>query len=68
MCDRTYGGAGRKYAGSSGERGKLVAISTSVLALLNVRDIVIASRGLPQMLVQNARAKVTTRTLQATRV
>ena len=44
--DRTYGGDGLKYAGSSGERGKDVEISIIVDESLNKRDIVTASRGL----------------------
>ena len=44
--ERTYGGEGRKYAGSSGERGREVEMSIRVVASLNVREIVTASRGL----------------------
>lgn len=44
--DLTYGGEGRRYVGSSGERGKEVEMSMRVVASLNVRDIVTASRGL----------------------
>ena len=44
--ERTYGGLGLRYAGSSGERGRDVDTSIIVVASLNVRDIVTASRGL----------------------
>ena len=44
--ERTYGGEGRRYVGSSGDRGRDVEISISVVASLNVREIVTASRGL----------------------
>lgn len=44
--ERTYGGLGLRYAGSSGERGREVDTSIIVVASLKVRDIVTASRGL----------------------
>ena len=44
--ERTYGGEGRRYAGSSGDRGREVEMSIRVVASLNVREIVTASRGL----------------------
>ena len=44
--ERTYGGEGRRYVGSSGERGRDVDMSMRVVASLKVREIVTASRGL----------------------
>lgn len=44
--ERTKGGLGLRYAGSSGERGSDVDTSIIVVASLKVRDIVTASRGL----------------------
>ena len=44
--ERTHGGEGLRYAGSSIERGRDVDISITVVASLKVRDIVTASLGL----------------------
>ena len=44
--DRTYGGEGRRYTGSSAERGNEVEMSIKVVASLNVLEMVTASRGL----------------------
>lgn len=46
MWDRTNGGAGRKYAGSSAERGRDVQISISVVWSMYDFAMVIASLGL----------------------
>lgn len=46
MWDRTYGGAGRRKAGSSAERGTDVEISIRVVLSEKVLDMVIVSRGL----------------------
>lgn len=44
--ERTYGGEGLRYAGSSADRGREVDTSMTVVVSLNVRDIVTASLGL----------------------
>lgn len=44
--ERTYGGEGLRYAGSSVDRGREVDTSMTVVVSLNVRDIVTASLGL----------------------
>ena len=44
--ERTWGGLGLRYAGSSAERGREVDTSMIVVASLKVRDMVTASRGL----------------------
>jgi len=46
--DLTYGGDGRRYAGSSGDLGREVAISMTVVSSCIVRAIVTVSLGLEQ--------------------
>ena len=55
--DRTNGGDGLRYVGSSGDRGRDVEKSMTVDASCNVRAIVTASLGLENVLVQDTSSR-----------